>query len=335
MCENIKSETINECLGLHKHKKNTHKVKLDVIAVVSNPVRFERRYKLFKEFCARMEQNPEIRLLKVELQQRSRPFVTNAQVRLKTKDELWYKENLINIGVQNLPSDLEYMAWIDTDLEFGNENWAQDTIEQLQTYDIVQMFSHAIDLGPNGETLQTHVGFAYQYVNGEEWKPANYGGKFFHPGYAWACRRSAYNDIGGLMEFPILGSADHHMALSFIGLVDKSLNSKLHKNYKELCIIFQERCEKHIKRNIGFVHGTILHKWHSCKSMRSYQNRWKILIDNNFDPLRDIKKDCNNLWQLEDSKITLRDQLRMYFRSRHEDSIDLHQNYQFVKKDWI
>lgn len=312
----------------------TDKAPLDVIAVISNPVHFKRRYQLFTEFCNRMRSNPIVRLTTVELQQGDRPFATDSKIRLRTKDELWYKENLINIGTHNLPTDWRYMAWIDTDIAFQNQDWARETIEQLQTYDIVQCFSHAIDLGPNGETLQTHVGFVYQYVNGELWKPAGYG-RFFHPGYAWACTRKAYNDIGGLMDFPILGSADHHMALSFIGKVEESLNTGLHENYKYMCRVFQERCETHIKRNIGYVQGTILHNWHSCKSMRNYTTRWKILIDNKYDPLRDVKRDSSNLWKLEVYKPVLRDQLRRYFRNRHEDSIDLHQDYPFCKKNWI
>jgi hypothetical protein len=322
---------------LCKHKKNTRAAKLDVIAVISNPARFENRYKLFTEFCKRMEHEPEVRLLKVELQQRSRPFVTDAQIKLTTKDEVWYKENLINIGVQNLPDDWEYMAWVDADIEFQNKNWAQDTIEQLQVYDVVQLFSHAIDLGPRAETMIVHTGFAYLYVNDEKMSNYTPGAPYKngHTGYAWACRKSAYNHMGGLMEFPILGSADAHMAMALIGRVSKTLHPKLNKNYAELCKIFEERCERHIKRNVGYVNGTIMHNFHGNKADRQYATRWQILISNDFDPLRDIKKDAHGLWQLEDLKPRLRDDLRRYFRQRNEDAVMLTQDYSFVKKNWI
>jgi hypothetical protein len=312
----------------------TVKSKLYVIAVISNPARFQTRYKLFNEFCQRMRKEDNIVLVTLELQQGLRPFITDAAIKLRTNYEIWYKENLINIAVQHLPTHWKYMAWIDADVEFQNKNWVLDTIDQLQTYKIVQLFSHAIDLGIKKETLHVHTGFAYQYVNGETWKEARYG-NFWHPGYAWAITKEAYNDIGGLMEFPILGSADNHMSLSFIGMVSKSLNSQLHENYKMLAHIFQERCERHIKRNIGFVHGTILHHFHGNKVDRKYQDRWKILIENKFDPLRDLKKDCNNLWQLEDTKIKLRDDIIMYFRQRNEDSVDMPCDYKYVKGKWI
>ena len=31
---------------------------------------------------------------------------------------LWLKENLVNIAVQHLPTDIEYLAWLDADIEF-------------------------------------------------------------------------------------------------------------------------------------------------------------------------------------------------------------------------
>lgn len=326
------------CLeDLSFHNKQTHKAYLDVVAVVSNPARYSRRYQLFIEFCERMKKEPLVRLLTVELQNGHRPFVTNSKVRLRTDSELWHKENLINIGVQSLPADWEYVAWIDTDLEFQNKNWARETIEQLQTYSVVQLFSHAVDLGPNGETLHIHTSFAYLYINGEPMnnysKHTNY--KNGHTGYAYATTRKGYNDIGGLMDFCILGAADAHMAMAFIGEVGKTLHTKLNQNYKDLCHIFQDRCERHIKRNFGCVNGTILHNFHGSKIDRQYSTRWQILLNNDYDPLRDIKKDCNDVFALEDVKTKLRDDLRRYFRSRNEDAVLLREDCQFTKQKWF
>jgi hypothetical protein len=320
-----------------QHRKHTHHVKLDVILVISNPCRYDRRYKLYKETCAKLKQNPKVRLHTVELQQRNRPFVTCADIQLRSNDELWFKENLINIAVNNLPCDWEYVAWIDADIEFQQKDWAEETIEELQTYSIVQLFSHAIDMGPNGEALTVHTGFCYLYANGEQMNNYKPGTPYRngHTGYAWACRRSAYDHMGGLLDFCILGSADAHMAMAFIGQAERTLHTNLHPNYKMLILQFQERCEEHIKRNIGYVSGIIIHSWHSCKSLRFYQDRWKILVDNQFDPIRDIKKNCMQLLVLEPSRIQLRDDMRRYFRQRHEDSIDLHQDYKYVKREWV
>lgn len=308
---------------------------LYVIAVVSNPARFKRRYQLFNEFCDRMKYEQQIVLVTVELQQGSRPFATDATIKLRTDHELWFKENLINVAVRELPHDWEYMAWIDADIEFQNKNWVADTINQLQTFKIIQLFSHCVDLGVNNETLQVHTGFAYAYFNGEiNSEPKKYG-NYMHVGYAWAITKDAYNKLGGLMEFPILGSADNHMCHAFVGEVDLSLNKNLHPNYILLCDIFQQRCNRHIKKNIGFIHGTIMHHFHGNKADRKYQDRWNILVNNNFDPLVDIVKDCYGLWQLEDNKPKLRDDIIHYFRERNEDCNVMPMSYKYVKGSWI
>ncbi len=334
----IKNSEIIDCEAISSASVITDQAILYVIAVVSNPARFERRYQLFNEFCVRMRKEPQVVLVTVELQQGSRPYITDATIRLRTEYEVWYKENLINIAVQHLPENWEYMAWIDSDISFQNINWARETIEQLQTYKVIQLFTHCIDLGMKGETLHVHTGIMYAYINGEIHSNHKFHGqysKYFHVGYAFGIRRDAYNSIGQLPEFPILGSADNHLALALLGLVDGSLNRNLHPNYILLCRILQERCERHIKRDVGYIHGTILHNFHGNKADRKYQSRWNILVENQFDPLVDIYKDCNNLWVLNDNKPKLRDEIRRYFRERNEDCNTMPCDYQFKKAHWI
>src|SRR5271166_3744723 len=83
---------------------------LHVIAVISNPARFHSRYRLFRDFEASMKKTPGIHLVTVELAYGDRAFeVTQAgnpdHVQLRASDELWAKENMVNIGVSRLPSD--------------------------------------------------------------------------------------------------------------------------------------------------------------------------------------------------------------------------------------
>jgi len=270
-----------------------------------------------------MQKYPHVKLITVELQQGQRPFATEATAKFRTVHEIWHKENMINKAVELLPMNWKYVAWIDADIEFQRDDWDLEALHQLQHYDIIQLWSTAIDMGPTGEALTIHAGFGSQYAKGAVWNPpgTKYA-KFWHPGYAWACTRKAWEAMGGLIDFAILGSADHHMALAWIGKVRCSMNHDLHENYKKLLLIYQDRCEQHLKRNIGGLDGTILHHWHGTKKNRRYKERWQILVDHKFDPLLDIKRDWQGLYQLEGNKPGLRDDLRMYFRCRNEDSID-------------
>ena len=307
---------------------------LYVIAVISNPARYDRRYQLFNEFCNRMQLEPQVRLVTIELQHGMRDFATNSKIRLRAKTEIWHKENMINIAIRKLPPDWEYVAWIDTDISFKRPDWCRETLNQLQTHKIVQLFSSANDMGPRNQTLITHPGFCYQYYN-QQVLDVNKGYSYWHPGYAWACRREIYENLGGLIDFTILGSGDYHMAMAFIENVDRSFirNGKeveYHGNYRILIKIFEERCKEFLKKDIGYVEGTIDHHFHGDKKNRGYATRDQILIKNKYDPLRDIIMNADGLWELAPFKATLRDQIRIYFRQRNEDSQDLTQDYPCV-----
>jgi hypothetical protein len=307
-----------------KHSSVPGLDKFWVVTVVSNFARFGSRYKLYKDFVRRLGN---VNLLTVELAFGDRPFeVTEAgnpnHVQLRTWDELWHKENLINIGISHLPSDWEYVAWIDADIEFVREDWAEETVHQLQHHHVVQMFQTAVDLGPDGEALKILDGFVYSYLTGQP--PAYSRGAYpaWHPGYAWAMRREAFDHLGGLIDKAILGAADHHMAWALIGSANKSMPGKIHANYKKYIKIWHERAEAHIKRDVGYVPGTILHYWHGKKADRKYVERWDVLIKHGFDPERDLKRDWQGIYILTDDGSRLRDDLRKYFRQRNEDSVD-------------
>lgn len=313
---------------------------LHVISVISNPIRYASRYRLYRDFEAHMREAG-VTHHTVELLFGDRPCeVTHPEtanhIQVQTFEELWHKENLINVGIASLPADWEYVAWIDADVAFANPAWAVETVQQLQHHHVVQLFSHAIDLGPRNEALQTHAGFVYQYQQNGCKPPAGHGytpyygnpkrNVFWHPGFAWAARREAVDHLGQLMDFPILGSADHHMAMALIGEADRSIHHGVSPAYREQVLDWEDRAERHIQRDIGYVPGTILHSWHGKKADRRYVDRWKILVENKFDPRTDLKRDWQGLWQLRVEgarQIRLRDSIRAYFRARNEDSIDV------------
>ena len=127
--------------------------------------------------------------------------------------------------------------------------------------------------------------------------------------------------MGGLFDHGILGAGDHHMACSLIGEGERSIPSGVHSNYKHAVLAWQERALR-LHKNIGYVKGTIYHFWHGKKRDRKYKDRWAILIDNKVDPTKDVHKDWQGVWSLYPGHEDLRNQLRDYFQSRNEDSID-------------
>jgi len=320
-----------------------------VISVMTNPERYKQRPKLFKEFMTRMK-NYGVNHVVVECVQGCRPYeVTDPDnllhIRLSTNSVLWMKENLVNVALARLPANWKYAAWIDGDVDFVNPDWVEDTLHELQHAPVVQLFEHAIDLGPDHEFLNKWESFGSCYVKGKPFKgskkewdreaapardEAYYFGQYtgdgnaayWHSGYAWAATREALNGFGGLLDFGIAGAGDHHMACSIIGKANLSVPKDVHPNYIKLLTEWETRALRTAHKHMGFVKGTLVHYWHGKKRDRQYRGRWEILKSNEFDPTRDLHKDTQGLWVLHPSNNKLRDDLRKYFQSRNEDSID-------------
>lgn len=311
-----------------------------VITVISNPVRYTRRYDLYWKFKKHME-DLGAKLITVECQFGNRGFVLTERdnpfhVQLRTWDEIWHKENMINVAINylsQLDPDWTYVAWIDADITFHRQDIIHETAQQLQHYDIVQMFTHAIDAGPRGEPIQNHSGFMWSYINNNRYPPQGSGTggyyntskSFWHPGYAWAARRQALARLP-LLDSAAMGAGDHHMALALIGSAEKSLPRGISKGYRASVMNWQHVAINEIKKNVGYVDGMITHNWHGKKKDRKYRERWDILTQNQFDPLSDLVKDHQGLWRFNmnhgERSIRLRDDFRQYFRQRNEDSID-------------
>jgi len=242
-------------------------------------------------------------------------------IQLVTDHEIWHKENMINLGIQRLPLDWEYVAWIDTDLQFCNPNWATETIHALQHHKVVQLFETAIDLGPKGEPMTSHKGFMYSYRHGLSRNFKLY--PTWHPGYAWAATREAIDGLGGLIDRAALGSGDHHMALSLIGQGVSSMPGEISPNYTAMIVDWQENAKYYIGDRVGYLPGTIVHYFHGKKRERNYQGRWQILLKQKFDPYIDLCLDSQGLLQFSRHGERLRTDFQSYFSSRNEDSIDL------------
>jgi hypothetical protein len=299
---------------------------LHVIIVVSNPCQYARRYILAREFIKRFEENETkngATLYIVELAYGKQQYhITEKNnrkhLRLHTNTApLWHKENMINIGVKKLlPPSWKAFAWIDADVEFDNVHWAQDTLKLLNgSYDIVQLFSHAVDMDATESAMSIFSGFGFQYAHGQKYGRG--GVNFFHPGFAWAITRDAYEQLGGLYELSILGSGDNNMALSFIGHGLKTLNHKTSDGYKESV---QNFCDKAHGMAIGYVPGVIRHYFHGSKKNRKYAERWLILINYMYDPFVHVKRNADGLLvPTEECPQGLLDDILTYFAERDED----------------
>ena len=301
--------------------------KLHVVIVISNPCLYARRYILIKEFIKRMEMDESnVLLYVVELVYKNQKFIiTDADnkrhLQLKTETSpIWHKENMINLGIQKLlPPTWKAVAWIDSDLEFESTSWATDTLKVLNgSKDIVQLFSHCVDMNINGETMLIASSFCNQYVKKIPYiSNSNKTIDFWHPGYAWACTRKAYDKMGGLFEHAILGSGDNVIALCLIGNGIKSINSGSTEDYKKHVLDYQNRIKNF---RIGYVPGVMRHHFHGSKKNRKYTDRWRILLNHGYEPSKHLTKDEQGLLiPSKECPTEMLDQIYKYFQERNED----------------
>ena len=297
---------------------------LHVIMVISNPCSYAKRYILAKEFIYRMESEENVILYIVELcykDQKHQITKNNNPRHLQLYTEtspLWHKENMINIGVKKLlPINWKAFAWIDADIEFESSTWALDTLKSLNGHkDIVQLFSHCIDMDNNCNTLNIFSSFGYQYNKQKEYKILN-NTSYWHPGYAWAITRTGYEKIGGLYENSILGSGDNNMALCILGFGLHSLNINVTDEYKLQMVEYQKHMNK---LRLGYIPGIIRHYYHGSKANRKYKERWKILVDNYYNPETHITRNNENLIiPTNECPSKLLTDIFIYFKERNED----------------
>lgn len=314
---------------------------LHVVLVISNPRRFKQRFKLFEESVKHLNTfGVQLHVVECAFGERSWHLADKLPanvdyIPVRTKHELWMKENLINVGVSHLPHDWKYVAWIDGDVQFVNPNWAVEAVHMLQHHPVIQLFSHVVDVGPNYEAVidvtgdkgPTMIGnsFCYSYVNDlkEPEDCKEYGGKnFWHPGFAWACTRDAWNTFGGLIDKSICGAGDHHMAWALIGQVNRACHGGMPKSFVDYIHTWQKHAEA-LHGQLGYVPGTIIHHWHGKRTNRKYRERWKMLVEAKFNPYVDVKYDSQGVLQLAESNSKLMRDLQIYFQQRNEDSIDV------------
>jgi hypothetical protein len=298
--------------------------KLHVVVCISNPARFESRYRLYHQFAkAVLAQGARLYTVEAAFGDRKHEVTlpgTEGHLQLRTNHELWHKENMLNLGISRLPDDWEYVAWVDADVGFLNADWVNETIHQLQHYGVVQLFETAVDLGPMGQAFATYNGFVSCWQKNVPYNTKSY--PYWHPGFGWAATREAFESLGGLIDQAILGAADHHQALALVGQAERSLPGDLTPAYDAMVYEWQNKANLHIRQNIGFVPGTVVHHWHGPKKARRYLERWEILQRWKFDPGVDIRKNYQGLYELTHAGLRMRNDLRAYFRQRNEDSID-------------
>lgn len=251
-------------------------------------------------------------------------------IRLPYKSVMWQKERLINYAASILPSKFEYVAWVDADLLFDVPDWQAQAVRQLESgkFGFVQCHSHVLYLPRNHlrymgatdyecECVGYHI---HQTGGNEAWRDlqdSDLQDKI--PGGAWMSHR-AFFELG-LYDRHIVGGNDS----CFVGALTNFPRWKIFTTAElpalRADVDHYERLlwGSGLNLKIGYVPGSCFHLWHGNPKRRGYgAARNKILIDNQFDPLTDIKT-VEGVLEWASDKPDLHERMKAYFSNRQED----------------
>lgn len=300
-----------------------------VITCYFNPSGYASIKRNYDRFIAEMKRSG-VPVKTVELSYTGNFVITGHHViHVHAKDAMWHKERLLNIALYSLPKTCKYVAWVDADITFLNENWVADTIAKfngLRSHAVVQLFEQVQMLDPVGNFYKSAYGYAFSHATGFVIDPCNDRYPYQNPdnhkhtGFAWAARISYLKAIGGFYDKHIMGGGDYQMALGFYGHFNDPWYERFIGEFKKDLVEWSRKCHQIIQGNVGYVQGGILHHWHGHADDRNYIDRTKILNEYEYDPNVDIKLNRDDVWEWATHKHGLHAAVKAYFNKRNDDA---------------
>lgn len=305
---------------------------LYVVTVIFNPFKFRSRYRLYEAFRKHMLESGVV-LFTVEAAFGDEPFLVTTpdnplNLQVRTDQILWHKERLANLGIARLlhhVPNARFLGLFDSDITFAHPEWADLVRHKLAHLKVVQPFATAINLDVHDDFMWSCPSSIRAYLEGRGYHqepplPVCYTYKG-HPGLAWCFTRDVWERLGGLYDLCIAGSADTIMSNAFKGDISVYLPGAPSQSMRDSMAAWQAKCDRHIRGQIGFVPGCVLHHWHGHSGERGYEKRWDILSFHQFDPLVDVRTDEHGMLRWSGNKPRLEDDIRLSLGSRNEDAV--------------
>lgn len=232
----------------------------------------------------------------------------------ESTQSVFWKENLWNLAAAQ--TDADKLLFLDADVRFSRDDVAALASAGLDYCDVMQPFETAMWFDRSGDLTLARKSAAYGLLAGQEPTPGR-----FHPGFAWAMTRSAFDAIGGFSTAHPFGGGDVAFAYSLDG-------RWLHNNRRQwlpedtICwdspsyIAYQQRAVA-ARLRLGYCAGVeVYHRWHGEVENRQYTTRCRYVpISRGQEyPLRDRGDGL-----LEWSDPAAAEASQRYFDSRRED----------------
>jgi hypothetical protein len=307
-------------------------VPLWAITCYFNPVGYKRRLENYRVFRRRLA----VPLVTVELSFDGSFQLDNDDadilVRIRGRDVMWQKERLLNIALKRVPKNCDKIAWLDCDIVFDSEDWAEQASRALDASLVVHLFDERHDLPRDATAGDLHSRSAaptsYSVVAklaaGEAGPEDLFSAdaplqRRSTAGLAWAARREVL-EKHGLYDACILGTGDRAILCAALGKLDYGARATLmNDRWRRHYLAWARPYSASVTGNVGFVRGRLFHLWHGDIKDRRYGERHSTMQAFAFDPSDDIALGQNGCWHWNSDKKALHTFVRRYFESRNED----------------
>ena len=297
----------------------------------------------YTEFAHRLESFNNLRLITVEVTYMGLPFILtqphfepyNIQIRIQTPLNLKY--NLLNYVISTLPSDAEYVAWIDYNIEFLNDDWVDDTLESLKTFNIVKLYKDCLIINKDSNILGSTTAVI---KNPKNQKGFNHYEKITtlekYSGTAWAAKKEFITSIGGFLDLCITNENDEIINGCLEGKIDDVMPSSITTEFRDILREWQKSIKLNNKSEEVKVLNNVAKKYitddlnespQKKKKVKGNGNKnkneevnkykkydgWALLLDYHFNPLKDLTRDESNLYQLKKDKEKMFKSFKEYY----------------------
>jgi hypothetical protein len=296
-----------------------------------NPVGYHRRLDNYRIFRQRLK----VPLVAVELSFDEKFHLASGDadilVQLHSAAVLWQKERLLNVALKSLPDTCDKVAWLDCDIIFESDDWAERASRALDEFALVHLFHERNELPRNftpenpdswKSTLKSQS-VLYRLATGEmtakDVVTPGLMKKHSTSGLAWASTRDILEQHG-LYDACVIGSGNIAVLSAALGVNDLfpravEMNPRRTEHYLAWARPYFDR----VRGRVGHIPGGVFHLWHGDLSDRRHLARHQPFAQFDFDPYTDIALDLNGCWRWNSDKRDMHAFLRHYFGSRKED----------------
>ncbi len=252
-------------------------------------------------------------------------------VQLRGTDILWQKERLLNLAVARLPNECDGVAWLDCDVVFERDDWAERASAALERHPLVQPFERVYEPGAHAWDGTSRVpadaplghSLAHLLARGAVTPELLHGNMRMkhrsNSGLAWVARREVL-ERDGFYDACVMGSGNRAMLCAALGAPADAVR------YLQMTPVwaehFREWADRHfreVRADIGCIGGTVIHLWHGDLQHRRYQERHRDFSAFDYSPITDVAADTSGCWRWSSDKRAMHTYVADYFRSRRED----------------